>query len=153
MGVRAQTEATRASGRHERGVPVLMRRACTILSSNGELNLCNSCVFKVGFDEVCELCLCSVFKEGSVQCDREGSVQTIAAFELQNTLTAQPNAKNLHHHHGIRYLTEIGHQSYSANSNGRSFNSNKLNSTVPSQTRTAWVSELLISQLIIFTSL
>lgn len=36
----------------------------------------------MGFDEFCNLCRCSIFKEGSIQSDTEGSGQTIAAFKL-----------------------------------------------------------------------
>lgn len=80
----AQTEATRDSGRCERGVPVLMRRECTIFSSDVELNLCGNCVSKVpkeGIGELCKLCLFSMVKEEIVQHDIEGSAQTIAAFK------------------------------------------------------------------------
>lgn len=63
-------------------MPVLMTRPCTCRSSNGELKLWRSSVLRdadMGFDELFKLCLCSRFKEESIENDTEGSGQTMAA--------------------------------------------------------------------------
>lgn len=93
LGVRAQMEATRDNGRRERGVPDLMRRECTNLSSNGELNLCNSSrVSEFPDSELCKLCFLSIMEEGIAEHDTEGKEQTIAASKIVQVSTT--NASN-----------------------------------------------------------